>query len=115
MALSEPLLGSQEPRFWTAPPRHRKKDPECDTCVRNWSPLYRHVGCGDYAAIELLQEWAPNYGYELDPWQAWWLTEACGVKPDGRWAAFEVAGIVSRQNGKNVCLEIRELGGLYLF
>jgi hypothetical protein len=38
-----------------------------------------------------------------------------GIKPDGRWAAFESALIVSRQNGKNTLLEVRELGGLFLF
>jgi hypothetical protein len=106
-----PLLGSQMPRFWTSPPRHRQKDPDCRTCATSG---YAGSGCGDYASAELLQ-WAPSFGYDLDPWQKWWLTEACGTKPDGRWAAFEVAGIVSRQNGKNSCLEVRELGGLYLF
>lgn len=107
-----PLLGSQMPRFWTAPPRHRAKDPECPAC--NSRSGYKGIGCGDYASHELLQ-WAPSIGYQLDEWQQWWLTEACGIKPDGRWAAFEVAGICSRQNGKNANLEVRELGGLYLF
>ena len=107
--------GSQEPRFWSAPPRHRKKEPGCETCSRWTGGIYARIGCGDYAATELLREWAPYYGYLLDPWQRWWLTEATGVRPDGRWAAFEVAGIVSRQNGKNTALEIRELGGLFLF
>jgi LAGLIDADG-like domain len=93
------LLGSQMPRFWTSPPRHRGKDPDCRTCDQRGYP---GLGCGDYASAELLQ-WAPSCGYVLDPWQEWWLTEACGVKPDGRWAAFEVAAIVSRQNGKNSC------------
>ena len=108
--LDEPLAGSQRPRFWTAPPRHRAKDPECAQCQQGY-----RGGCGNQAAEELLDEWAPRYGYDLDPWQRWWLTEATGVQPDGRWAAFEVAGICSRQNGKNVNLEVRELGGLYLF
>lgn len=91
------LLGSQLPRFWTSPPRHREKDPECRTCGQRGYP---GLGCGDYASAELLQ-WAPSCGYDLDGWQKWWLAEACGVQPDGRWAAFEVAAIVSRQNGKN--------------
>ncbi len=108
--LHDPLLGSQTPRFWTAPPRHRVKDPDCRSCAKKGYSS----GCGNYAAEELL-DWAPNYGYDLDDWQDWWLTEACGTRPDGRWAAFEVAGICSRQNGKNVNLEVRELGGLYVF
>src|SRR6266567_7109632 len=110
--LDGPLLGSQAPRFWTSPPRHRQKDPDCRTCAQRGYPK---LGCGNYAASELVQDWAPSFGYDLDEWQQWWLTEACGTRPDGKWAAFEVAGICSRQNGKNVNLEVRELGGLYLF
>jgi hypothetical protein len=108
--LADPLLGSQKPRFWTAPDRHRVADPNCDACGRRGYS----GGCGNYAAEELL-EWSPHYGYQLDPWQQWWLTEACGTKTDGRWAAFEAVDICSRQNGKNVKLEVRELGGLYVF
>lgn len=104
------LKGSQLPRLWTSPPRHRVKDPECRTCSQRG---YGKLGCGDYASAELLQ-WAPSCGYDLDLWQRWWLTEACGVRPDGRWAAFEVGNICSRQNGKNQLLEVRELGGLFL-
>lgn len=110
----KPLLGSQTPRFWTAPPRHRDRDPDCAVCTDPKNRGYLS-GCGNFAAEELLDEWAPSYGYVLDPWQDWWLTEACGVTPDGRWTAFEVAGICSRQNGKNTNLEVRELGGLFLF
>lgn len=108
--LHDSLVGSQRPRFWTAPPRHRDKQPGCTSCAKDG---YR-AGCGDYAAEELL-DWCPSYGYELDSWQQWWLSEACGVRPDGRWAAFECANVASRQNGKNVLLEVRELGGLFVF
>lgn len=89
-------LGTQHPRFWTAPARHRDKDPACAACQ---VPGYT-TGCGEFASSELL-EWAAGYGYELDPWQQWWLAEACGTNPDGRWSAFECMLIVSRQNGKN--------------
>jgi hypothetical protein len=109
--LHDTLAGSQMPRFWTAPLRHRVKEPGCKSCAKGGYSS----GCGNYAAEELLDQWAPNYGYDLDPWQQWCLTEMCGVRPDGRWAAFEVANICSRQNGKNQMLEVRELGGLYLF
>jgi hypothetical protein len=105
-----PLYGSQTPRFWTAPPRHREKDPDCYTCR---SGAEYPCGCGDFQSADLL-EWSAGFGYALDPWQRWWLTEACGTKPDGRWAAFECALIVSRQNGKNQDLEVRELGGLFV-
>jgi hypothetical protein len=104
-------LGVQQPRFWTAPPRHRDPDPGCLVCAKRY---YEDRGCGDYLSAELL-DWAPGFGYELDPWQEWYLTEACGTKPDGRWASFENMLVCSRQNGKNVCIEVRELGGLFLF
>src|SRR5215472_7428103 len=90
------ITGQQEPRFWTAPARHRDKDPDCRACD---NPGYA-CGCGDYQSSELL-EWAPQFGYDLDPWQEWWLTEACGTRPDGKWAALEHMLICSRQNGKN--------------
>jgi hypothetical protein len=106
-----PLAGSQSPRFWTAPPRHRDVQPGCASCA---VPGYKS-GCGNHAAEELIDQWVPHYGYDLDPWQRWSLTEMTGITPDGRWAAFESAIIVSRQNGKNVILEVRELGGLFLF
>jgi hypothetical protein len=102
-------VGSQVPRFWTAPPRHRAKDPACKACD---NPGYA-CGCGDYQSADLL-EWARAYEYDLDPWQDWWLTELCGTRPDGSWSAFEGMLIVSRQNGKNQCLEVRELGGLFI-
>lgn len=103
------LEGAQEPRFWTAPPRHRVKDGNCKACD---NPDYP-TGCGDYQSADML-EWAGAYDYDLDPWQGWWLTELAGTNPDGRWSAFEGMLIVSRQNGKNQCLEVRELAGLFI-
>lgn len=50
----------------------------------------------------------------LDPWQAFVLKHAFGERPDGKWAAFEVGVLVSRQNGKGSILEARELAGLFL-
>lgn len=102
-------LGDQQPRFWTAPARHRDKDPDCRACA---NPDY-DCGCGDYQSQDLL-EWAAAYGYDLDPWQAWWLAELCGTTPQGLWASFENYLVVSRQNGKNQDLEVRELGGLFI-
>jgi hypothetical protein len=104
------LTGAQRPRFWCAPPRHRDKDPDCRACA---NPAYA-CGCGDYQSADLL-DWCTGFGYQLDDWQRWWLTEQCGTKPDGRWAAFEGMLICSRQNGKNENLAVRELGGLFLF
>lgn len=62
-------------------------------------------------AVEL----AASAGLVLDPWQCDLLTAALGERDDGRWAAFEVAQIISRQNGKGANLEARALAGLLLF
>lgn len=53
-------------------------------------------------------------GLFLDPWQASTLTDALGERRDGKWAAFEVGVMVSRQNGKGGLLEARELAGLFV-
>jgi hypothetical protein len=62
-------------------------------------------------AIEL----AATAGLHLDDWEAWSLDRALGERDDGRWAAFEVATVVARQNGKGSILEARELAGAVLF
>jgi hypothetical protein len=103
------ILGHQAPRFWTAPPRHRHKDPACAACGNDDYAS----GCGNHQSEDLL-EWAVEYGYDLDEWQSWYLTELCGTAPDGTWASFENYLVVSRQNGKNQILEVRELGGLFI-
>jgi len=53
-------------------------------------------------------------GLDLDPWQQYVLRNSLGERADGKWAAFEVGLVVSRQNGKGSILEARELAGLYL-
>jgi phage terminase large subunit-like protein len=53
-------------------------------------------------------------GLYLDPWQSYALDSSLGEQDD-KWAAFEVAVIVPRQNGKGALLEARELAGLFLF
>jgi hypothetical protein len=61
-------------------------------------------------------ELAGKAGLFLDDWQRWFLTQAQGERdPDGKWAAFAVALICSRQNGKDVILEARQLAGLFAF
>jgi hypothetical protein len=54
-------------------------------------------------------------GLYLDPWQANILEMALGEREDEKWSAFEVAMVISRQNGKGTVLEARELAGLFLF
>jgi phage terminase large subunit-like protein len=58
---------------------------------------------------------ARSVGLWLDPWQAHVLEHSLGERADGKWAAFEVALVVGRQNGKGAVLEARELAGLFLF
>lgn len=54
-------------------------------------------------------------GKPLDEWQKHVLRGAMAERADdGKFAAFEVALIMPRQNGKNVVLEARELYGLFL-
>ncbi|MGI8313328.1 hypothetical protein [Saccharopolyspora hattusasensis] len=62
-------------------------------------------------AIEL----AAAAGLNLDPWQQDVLRRSLGEQPNGKWSAFEVGAIVSRQNGKGALLEARELAGMVLF
>jgi Phage Terminase len=57
---------------------------------------------------------ASRAGLQLDPWQA--LTLERGLRRRGAgWAAFEVALVVARQNGKGTVLEALELAALFLF
>lgn len=83
-------LGHQRPRIMTVPPFSVSAGRE---------------------AVEL----AAYAGLQLDPWQQFILEQGLGEREDGRWSAFEVALIVSRQNGKGAVFEARELAGLFLF
>ncbi len=53
-------------------------------------------------------------GLVLDPWEELALTHGLAERADGKWAAFEIGLMVSRQNGKGAVLEARELAGLFL-
>lgn len=84
--------------------------------LRGWQePLYRHVPRGKSPAGQEAIDLAASAGLILDPWQKADLTGALTERRDGRWAAFEVAEIAPRQNGKNGILEARQLAGLFLF
>lgn len=78
-------------------------------------PLYRHVPPGKSPAGQEAIDLAASAGLILDPWQKDDLSGALTERRDGRWAAFEVAEIAPRQNGKNGILEARQLAGLFLF
>lgn len=53
-------------------------------------------------------------GKALLPWQEYVVSLILAQRSDGRFAAFETALNVPRQNGKNVVVEARELYGLFL-
>jgi Phage Terminase len=84
------LLGSQRPRISSLP------------LADDWSQ-------GE-DALEL----ARQAGLLLDDWQRYVLKNALATR-GGKWAAFEVGLIVSRQNGKGSIVEALELAALFLF
>ena len=93
------ILGNQRPRLESVP-SHLTLAQELATFGMSASA----------DAIEL----ASIAGLDLDDWQQHLLTNAMWKRPDGKWAAFQVKLLVSRQNGKGSILEARELAGLYL-
>jgi CDGSH-type Zn-finger protein len=83
------LLGSQEPTYL-------------------WHPPFEHT-IGD-KAIRLYEA----SGGRLDPWQKLAVRVAMARDPLGAWLCFELAIIVSRQNGKGEVLIALELAWLFL-
>lgn len=57
---------------------------------------------------------AKKAGLHLDEWQQYVLHGMLGQSVQGKWSAFEVLVIVSRQNGKGSILEAREIFGLFM-
>lgn len=76
-------------------------------------PRVRSVPSYVSSAGDEVVELAASAGLLLDPWQQLVLRDALGEQA-GRWAAFEVALVVPRQNGKGSVLEALELGALFL-
>src|ERR1035438_568518 len=70
----------------------------------------QYVSSSGQEAIDL----AATAGLDLDPWQQYVLTHSLGERQNGKFAAFAVGLVVSRQNGKGSILEARELAGLFL-
>ncbi len=79
----------------------------------NQTPRFRLVPKAKVSLGDQCIQFAARCGLDLDPWQADVLRGAMGVRPDGRWAAFEVGVVVPRQNGKGSILEARQLAGLF--
>ena len=87
---TEPLFGSPTPRIHT--------------------PLNDLPSRG----LELV-DLATSLSIELMPWQKFFLEHAHKVKPDGRWATPVAVCTVARQNGKSFLMQLRILGGLFLW
>jgi len=87
---TEPLFGSPTPRIHT--------------------PLNDLPSRG----LELV-DLASSLSIELMPWQKFFLEHAHKVKPDGRWATPVAVCTVARQNGKSFLMQLRILGGLFLW
>ena len=87
---TEPLFGSPTPRIHT--------------------PLNDLPSRG----LELV-DLASTLSIELMPWQKFFLEHAHKVKPDGRWATPVAVCTVARQNGKSFLMQLRILGGLFLW
>lgn len=66
------------------------------------------------AGVEVVER-AESVGLVLDEWQRFVLDVALGERADDKWAAFEVALLVARQNGKGGILEALELAALFDF
>lgn len=62
-------------------------------------------------SVDALRGLAAAYGMSLDDWQLGVLSSWLSVGDDGRWEFMRVGLSVPRQNGKNVCLEFREIYG----
>lgn len=83
------VQGAQHPRVYSCPP---------------------YIATTGLKAVELCS----MAGLDLDEWQQLVLVDSLGRRQDGKWAAFEIGEVISRQNGKGGTLEARELAALYL-
>jgi hypothetical protein len=79
------------------------------------APRYELIPTARSTAGAEAVDLAASAGLILEPAQERVLKGSLGELPDGRWAAFEVALIEPRQNGKGAVITARELAGLYLF
>jgi phage terminase large subunit-like protein len=88
------LLGREEPRLWT----------------RNLRPLTRANTHG-WEAITFAET---VLGFDLLPWQKWWLLHALELKQDGSYRFRTIVTLVGRQQGKTTLLKIVALWAMYL-
>lgn len=77
-------------------------------------PRIAHYPAAPFTSGPEFTELAASAGLILDPWQAQIMDLALAEREDGKWAAFQVSLIVSRQNGKDAIAEALTLGWLFL-
>ncbi len=90
-----------------APPVRRLQGSQTPTF--HCAPFFESTAQGE-DAVEL----ARSAGLRLDGWQQFVLKAGLAESRPGVWSSFEVATIVSRQNGKGEIIIARELAGLFL-
>ena len=73
-----------------------------------WAPDWHSTAGGEAADL------AASVGIEMDPEQRLLLDVMLAERADGSWAAFEVAVVQGRQNGKTAALEAAVLHDLFL-
>lgn len=99
------LLGSTTPRLWTRPLAVGPPGP---------------CGCG--CALTPATSWgfeavrfaATVLGFELLPWQRWWLIHAFETVSPGRLRFRTLVTLIARQNGKTTLLKVVALWLMYL-
>lgn len=64
--------------------------------------------------LELI-DLASTIGIDLMPWQKFFIEHSHKVLPNGRWASPVNTCVVARQNGKSFLMQLRILGGLFLW
>src|ERR1035441_6198666 len=84
------------------------------TLLGDQRPRIASVPASSWSEGERVTDLAAAAGLYLDDWQRWVLDQGLGRRDDRMWAAFEVALIVSRQNGKGSILEALALAALFL-
>lgn len=96
--------------LWTPPPGLvLPEGTDLDRVVPRVCHYPRYAFSSGQEAIEL----AASAGLMLDTWQQLVLHLGLGETREGRWAAFQVALILARQNGKGSILEALELFWLF--
>lgn len=83
--------------------------------IGSQEPRLKHVPAYEVSYGLEAVEFNAEIGHPLDPWQALLMLDACGVRSDKLWAAFEILLLMARQNGKGGFTEGIELAKLFLF